>query len=147
MSTEKPIYRTEPPSELFIEIFDDGGQLQKECLCGRQHIATWDLEEPEELSEEAQKDPERNELGSWRKWIEKTKQEGIEHEYSSLHWIEVGGRTWVVHCPCNYARMWEDLFWRERFPIAQYLEARAKEEKKAKDGQAAALIGLEQKLK
>jgi hypothetical protein len=108
-------YHSEP-SEYFLRAFDSHGSgLRRTCDgCGRQHYcseAGFDFEEGEleELQGRSEKEPDRC----------------IDHYDCSVSAIELGGKDYVIDCPCNGIARYEDFIWENRLMISDYLRRRA----------------------
>lgn len=92
------------------------------CYCGRFHFATLlDLSAldatrfEDDDSLQRYRDNARNEPARW-----------VEHvDREVLHTAQIDRFTFVLECDCNMLRYWEDLFWRNRFVIAEYFRLRA----------------------
>lgn len=111
----------EAPTEWMEHAFISSGGLSRECHCGRVHFddneesGDWDKGELEGLREKATKEPE--------KYIGGT---GVTD-------ATVNGQHYVIGCPCNGLRRYEDFLWDHRRHIAEYLAERAKDQKRAAD--------------
>lgn len=95
----------------FVDAFCHSGSCMGTCDCGVFYYDSdgqWDFGEGE--LERHQADPKAVD--------------------SPVHQIEVGGRTFVVGCPCNGAGQYETFIWGHRFDIASYLNARSQQEAK-----------------
>ena len=105
-----------PPSKEFVDAIRHAGSLVITCeFCDRTYFCTWgngDYEEGEleELREQAKKEPD--------KYIEVT-------DDDAASWGYIDGRQFVVGCPCNSARKYEDWILSHRYGIAAYFKNRA----------------------
>ena len=110
-----------PPSKEFIDAIRHAGSLVITCeFCDRTYFCTWgngDYEEGEleELRKQAEKDPD--------KYIE-------IHDDDATSWGHIDGKQFVINCPCNSARKYEDWILDHRWVIAEYFKNRAKRLKK-----------------
>lgn len=108
----KPKKPPAPPSEEFIEAFrDNTAGLVRECgFCGRLYFGTngdYEKGEREGYEAEAKKNPD--------KFI------AVE-DFSRV--MTLSGKEWVLDCPCNAARPYEDFIWANRHQIVKYLQNR-----------------------
>lgn len=106
-----------PPSEEFLESLRHSGSLVISCeFCDRTYFATWaesDYDEEEELvelREQAKKEPDK-----YVEW----------GDVSSISWGTLDDKQYVLDCPCNGARKWEEWILRHRWTIAEYFKSRA----------------------
>lgn len=106
----------EETSECFHRAFCQSASLVIDCeFCGRTFFASnyqGDYEEGEfaKLQAKAEKEPDRYIEGS---------------DYWS--WYHLGGKQFVVGCPCNASRHYENFIWRNRRQISTYLRTRTSE--------------------
>lgn len=112
---------TKPPSKEFEDSIRHAGSLVTTCeFCGRTYFCTWehgDYEkgELEELRTLAKKEP--------NKYIEIT-------DANAQSWGYIDGKQFVIGCPCNSARKYEDWILEHRYLIADYFKDRAERLKK-----------------
>jgi hypothetical protein len=108
------------PSEHMENAFRCGGGIRFTCHCGRTHFedrecaGDWDNSELEGLREAFHRDPDKT----------------IACAYS-VTYATINGREYVLGCPCNGLRVYEDFLWNHRRGIAEYLAARAVDQKAA----------------
>ena len=136
--TEKKL---KPPSEEFLQAVQHAGSLVISCeFCDRTYFATWcendydDEEELEELREQAKKEPDK-----YIEW----------GDVSSISWGTVDGKQYVLDCPCNGARKYEDWILRHRWIIAEYFKSRAtklKEEAEREVNLSEGLVGMSESI-
>lgn len=112
---KKPIQSDTPPSDEFIRSFVHSGGCREVCDCGREHFSedkSWTYEEGEleDLLGRAAENPDAF----------------VSHGEFTIERMELGGRIFVVDCPCNSARPYEIFIWDNRSDIAKYLEERVK---------------------
>lgn len=107
------------PSEWMADAFAQGGSIVQECHCGREHFVDdhdWMEHEIVALRKRAAKQPTRC----------------IGHtEDCFVRYAEIDGKVFVIGCPCNGLRLYEDWLWQHRRGIASYLAARAVAQKVA----------------
>jgi len=126
------VFSAKAPSEEFntaVEMFFCHGSSRGYCdACGREYInidgGGWDFEdnEVEEFRENMVKHPE---------WY-------IETDYTISVADNIMGRETVVGCKCNWLRKFEDVAWRYRSLVFNYVERRVKDElRKATQNQEA----------
>jgi hypothetical protein len=104
----------ERPSREFEEAFVDSGGCVCHCDCGRIHFDSvnhydWNDGELEGLKKKAAQHPD--------KYLESS---------GSVEAMHIAGAEFVVGCPCNRARRYEDFIINHACSIARFLSARAK---------------------
>lgn len=110
-----------PPSEYFERALTTGGSIVMDCdFCGRTHFedsegaGDWDDGELEGLRAKAIAQPD--------------KYHGCNY---SVCGGDVNGKRFVIDCPCNGVRPFEDFIWSHGEMIARYLHDRSLAEKNA----------------
>lgn len=119
-------------SEDFYRAFSGTGHLVAHCHCGRVHFSLFH-------------DEGAYDEGEYEGLVEKMKAEPnkyIGHNETSISAIYLNGVMCIEGCPCGYARKVEDLIWKERLNIIEYLKRRMNEELKQKEKEAAAINSL-----
>ena len=113
------------PSRMFLNSITGGGSTEVTCNCGRRHYATkgfdyCDSQEDYEIAlktclEEQKNDPD-----------------GVVIDYDDdcVYYKELGGQAFVVHCPCNGLRRYEDFIWGNRNSMREYYKFRVENEAK-----------------
>lgn len=115
---QKPL---KPPSKEFTDAIRHTGSLVITYeFCGRTYFCTWghgDYEkgELEELMKQAEKEPD--------KYIE-------IFDDDAASWGHIDDKQFVINCPCNGARKYEDWILKHRWIIAEYFKNRAERLKK-----------------
>ncbi len=110
------IYNDNAPSELFEDAFRDCfSGCRRECGCGRTCFDNanggyhWDEGELEALLKGAKEDPEHY----------------VALDYSCAT-MTIDGVEWVMGCPCNAGRRYQEFIDRHAQQIAKYLNAKSK---------------------
>lgn len=111
-----PIFSTKPCSEEFYEVFSGGStSIGVDChACGREHF-----------SDDGEHDP-----GELKKLFEKNKENPDKFVHSPEEYISYfhfGGKQVVFDCPCNYARVIEDMLRRHEVSIISFFDVISKE--------------------
>ncbi len=107
------------PSDLFMKTFCGSGigTPQAECSCGRINYAG-----SSEFMEEG-------ELDSLRERTRKNPNRFIGHEnYEAISVRTLAGRNFVLGCPCNGLKTYEDFLLTHPSEIARYFEEHSKEQ-------------------
>lgn len=117
-TTEQPV----PPSEEFLGALSRSGSVLITCeFCGRTHYGDGTNMEPGELE-------------LLRRKMAARPDKYIQHaDRDVVSWSKIDGKQFVLDCPCNGARGYEDFIWSNRRMIAGYLTARA--ERQAREAQ------------
>lgn len=116
MNAKLPVFADKPPSEDFEDAFSSrSGGCLRVCACGRtvfDVVNRWDWEdgELEELEKKHAENPE----------------EYIPADYS-VSTMTIGGDEWVMGCPCNKGRVYQNFINGHDEQIADYLRRRAKD--------------------
>ena len=127
---QKPL---KSPSKEFTDAIRHAGSLVITCeFCGRTYFCTWghgDYEkgELEELKKQAEEEPD--------KYIE-------VFDDDAASWGHIDGKQFVIGCPCNGARKYEDWILSHRYIIAEYFKYRAQRLKKELEQQ----VGLSEAI-
>jgi len=121
--TKKYVVNEKNPSKMFLNSLRGGGASSIYCNCGRTHYAPGNLRNSDDeedydnmlndVLEEQKKDPEGV---------------VINHEDDFIHAKDLDGKTFVVDCPCNGLRKYEDWIWGNRDSIRDYFAVRVKQE-------------------
>ena len=111
------------PSEMFIDSLQGVGASEIYCNCGRTHYA------PSNLYDSADEDDYPNMLNAALE-EQKKDPEGviINYEDDVIYAKDIDGKTFVVDCPCNGLRKYEDWISANRNPIRNYLKVRVDQE-------------------
>lgn len=113
---------TSPPSEEMENAFRCGGGIVIECSCGREHFedsesgGDWDEGELDRLRARANEHPDKTVACGY-----------------CVTYANINGQTYILGCPCNGMRKYEDFLWLHRTSIAAYLSARSITEKAVAD--------------
>jgi len=128
----------EEPSEMMEDAFRDGiGTTDATCeLCGRHVFGGYGTigfgpDELEGLQAKAAQDPDKY----------------VEVQANGVSLGHIDGKQFVIGCPCNRLRRFEDWIWNHRRPIMDYIKARIAELLKAaqKEAKAAGEIDLDER--
>lgn len=124
--TNKYATNEKKPSKMFVNSLNSGGGSSSiHCSCGRQHYAPsnlYDSDDEDDYTamlnvalEEKKKDPD-----------------GIiiNYEDDFVYAKDIDGKTFVVDCPCNGLRKYEDWMWANREAFRDYLKVRIENEAK-----------------
>ena len=116
------VFSRRPPSEVFVKTIVNGGTTTADCcLCGRVHF-----NETGEFMEDG-------ELAGLLKKQKRNPSKYIAHD-NQVFIGHVDGKQIVADCPCNGLFLYEEMFWRNRHLISEYIVSRTDEGfKKAKD--------------
>lgn len=112
----------EEPSEEFYRAFrSNHGSIIMDCQCGRVHFNYMDSfcfesGELEELERKQQEKPDKY----------------FAHDYTITSYI-ISGHEFVIGCPCNYGRKYEDFINDNAIAIAEYLNEKAEQYRKYAD--------------
>jgi hypothetical protein len=111
------------PSEMFVEALKGGGSSSIYCACGRMHYA------PSNLYDSDDEDDYTNMLNDALA-EQKKDPDGvvINYEDDFIYCKDIDGNTFVVDCPCNGLRKYEDFIWNNRDSIRDYLKVRIAQE-------------------
>ena len=113
------------PSEMFVDALRGGGASSIYCNCGRMHYA------PENLLDSEDETDYPNMLADVTAEKEKDPDGTIIHTDTDFVLAkDIGGRTFVVDCPCNGLTQYEDFIWENRNSIRDYLKVRIDQEHK-----------------
>jgi len=111
---------TKKPSEEFERAVLRAGSAVINCeLCGRVNFC-----------ETNDYDYSEGELGRYRAEAEKHPDKYFEHDSDSISWGMIDNKQAVIGCPCNKLFLYEDLFWKSRYIIADYFKMRTQGELK-----------------
>ena len=111
------------PSRMFVDALRGGGASSVYCMCGRQHYA------PENLLDSEDETDYPNMLADVMAEQEKDPDGVIIHRDTDFVYAkDIGDRTYVVDCPCNGLRKYEEFIWENRDSIRTYLKARVEQE-------------------
>src|SRR5271165_345391 len=108
-------YRTNPnkPSQMFIDSLNGSGSTEIECgNCGRLHLC------PNNLFEE---EPEKHRKYCFDLHAKNSEGVILHHEDDMVAAKHFNGMAFVIECPCNGLRYFEDIIWEERENIKQFL--------------------------
>lgn len=111
------------PSKMFIRSLNGGGSSSIYCNCGRQHYA------PENLYGSDHEGDYESMLAS--ALAEKADDEdGVVIHYNTdfVYAKDIDNKTFVVDCPCNGLRKYEEWIWNNREIIRDYLKVRVEQE-------------------
>lgn len=109
------------PSEFFERAITDGGSIVMDCgWCGRTHFE--DSERAGDWSD--------GELDRLRENVKEKPDKYVACEYSVMGG-HVEGKMFVIGCPCNSVRPYENFIWNHRGIIAKYLHSRTLAERDA----------------
>lgn len=120
------------PSLEMERAFTSGGGLTMQCVCGRVHFhgderaGDWEEGELERLREKSKTDADTISSGA--------------------SYADCNGQTFVIDCPCNGLRKYEDFLWQHRRQIAGYLSTRSATLKAASDFDHALVGNLTEKV-
>lgn len=113
------------PSRMFLKALRGGGSSSVNCNCGRTHYAPsnlYDSDDEEDYDnmlkdclEEQRKDPDGV---------------VIDYENDFIEAKDIDSKTFVVDCPCNGLRRYEEWIWNNRDTIRDYLKIRVEQEAK-----------------
>lgn len=111
------------PSKMFINSLTGGGASSIYCNCGRMHYA------PKNLYDSNDEEDYENMLQSALA-EQKKDPDGIVINYEDefIYAKDIDGKTFVVDCPCNGLRRYEDWIWNNRNAIRDYLKHRVEQE-------------------
>ena len=119
----KYVIKEHKPSKMFVRSLKGGGSSSIYCCCGRMHYAPsnlYDSDDEEDYTSmlddalaEQSKDPDGI---------------VINYEDDFIHCKDIDGKTFVVDCPCNGLRKYEDFIWDNRDAIREYLQIRVVQE-------------------
>lgn len=111
------------PSKMFVKSLKGGGASSIYCSCGRMHYAPSNLYDS---------DDEDDYTGMLNSALEDQKKDPdgvvINYEDDFIFAKDIDGRTFVVDCPCNGLRKYEDFIWSNRDAIREYLKVRIEQE-------------------
>ena len=111
------------PSKMFLKTLWGGGSSSVYCNCGRQHYAPRNLEDSYE---------ERDYPIMLADILEEQKQNTdgviINHEDDFIYTKDIDNKTFVIDCPCNGLRRYEEWIWNHREIIRDYLKVRVEQE-------------------
>lgn len=111
------------PSNMFLDSLSGGGTSSIICSCGRMHYATndsYDCDEEDDSQsmldcalEEQKKDPD-----------------GVIINFKDdfVHTKEIDNKIFVVDCPCNGLRRYEEWMWNNRNTFREYFVKRVNQE-------------------
>lgn len=121
--TKKYPVNEKKPSKMFVRSLEGGGSSQADCHCGRRHYA------PGNLRNSCEDDDEQNMINICLE-EQKADPDGIiiEYEDDFIYYKELSGSLFVVDCPCNGLRRYEDFIWNNRNPIRDYYKDRVVQE-------------------
>ena len=121
--TKKYPVNQKKPSKMFVNSLHGGGGSQANCHCGRVHYA------PGNLRDSSDEDDYQNMLNSCLE-EQRVDPEGVVIEYNDdfIHYKELNGILFVVDCPCNGLRRYEDFIWNNRDVFRDYLKIRVERE-------------------
>lgn len=111
-----PILSDKPPSECFEQAFSDScSGCVRDCACGRtvfDNANQWDWEdgELEHLERMAKSKPERY--------------TAVDYSVATM---TIHGEEWVMGCPCNGVRKWQEFLDQHADQAAKYLNERVKQ--------------------
>ena len=110
---------------MFIDSLSGSGSSEIYCNCGRTHYAPSNLYDS---------DDEDDYMGMLNAALEDQKKDPkgviINYEDDFIYAKDIDGKTFVVDCPCNGLRKYEDWIWFNRNPIRNYLKVRIEQELK-----------------
>lgn len=108
------------PSKMFVNSLSGGGSSLIYCNCGRQHYAPNNYHDEEDYSAMVNDALEE----------QKTDPDGtiINYEDDFVYAKEIDGKTFVLDCPCNGLRKYEEWIWGNRDTIRDYYKVRAEQE-------------------
>lgn len=111
------------PSRMFVDSLKGGGASSIYCNCGRMHYAPSNLYDS---------DDEDDYTGMLNSALEEQKKdpEGvvINYEDDFIFAKNIDGKTFVVDCPCNSLRRYEEFMWANRDAFREYLVKRINQE-------------------
>ena len=111
------------PSEFFIDALNGGGSSSVYCACGRQHYA------PENLLASSDEDDYKSMLEDVTEEKRKDPDGVVIHTDTDFVYAkDIDNRTFVVDCPCNGLRKYEDWIWNNKDVIRDYLKDRIEQE-------------------
>lgn len=111
------------PSEWFIDALPGGGGSSVYCNCGRQHYA------PENLLDSDDENDYAHMLADALEEKQKDPDGVIIHtETEFVYAKDIDNKTFVVDCPCNGLRKYEDWIWNHKDLIRDYLKDRVEQE-------------------
>ena len=124
---KKPKYAVQDkkPSEMFIRALEGGGSSSIYCNCGRTHYAPSNLYDSDDENDYT--DMLNDALAEQKKDPEGVV---INYEDDFVYAKEIDGKTFVVDCPCNGLRRYEDWIWNNRNSIRDYIKFRVDQELK-----------------
>lgn len=113
------------PSRMFVESLPGGGASCLFCYCGRTHYA------PGNVADSDDPDDYQRYLDSALD-EQKTDPAGIVINYEDdfVRGKDIDGKTFVVDCPCNGLRRYENWMWSHRAVFRDYLMRRTEQEAK-----------------
>lgn len=106
-------------SDLFWNVFETGGSICIDCVCGRTHFSTspaagtWELGELDKLLANSVTEPDRF----------------IRSAYDAVGVITVNGVPICYDCPCGSAAKYEDFLLRCEDSIVAYYRKRAEKKR------------------
>ncbi len=111
--SQMKVFSDQPASDLIEDLVCGYGTPVNNCEhCGRVHYdSTGEFMEPGELAElkrHAKEEPEKY----------------IPHD-GTVHWGWACGKQTVIGCPCNFLGWFENLIWKNRQGISQYLRKKS----------------------
>ena len=135
MKTYK-IVEGEPPSQFFMDSVSQNGVYGPECycgFCGRTHWAVDDAYAAPEKEPADYEDYYENYTCITEKAAAKLVEqdpEGNVLNYSTdcFDCVEINNINFVLGCPCNGLRLYEDFIWRNKNVIRSYLKIRIDQE-------------------
>lgn len=113
------------PSRMFLKSLRGGGASSVHCNCGRTHYAPSNLYNSDD--KEDYDNMLKDCLEEQRKYPEGVV---IDYENDFIEAKDIDGRTFVVDCPCNGLRKYEEWIWNNRHIIRDYLKLRVEQEAK-----------------
>lgn len=111
------------PSKMFVNSLTGGGASSIYCNCGRQHYAPGNLRDSDDptdydnMLEDALAEQVANPSGVV-----------IHYDDDFVYAKDIDNRTFVVDCPCNGLRKYEDWIWNNRNAIRDYIKHRVDQE-------------------
>lgn len=121
--TKKYAVNERKPSKMFLRSLQGGGSSSIYCNCGRTHYAPGNLYNSDD--EEDYTSMLNDALAEQKKDPEGVV---IDYEDDFVYSKELDGKVFVVDCPCNGLRKYEDWIWSNRDSIRDYYKVRVKQE-------------------
>jgi hypothetical protein len=123
--TQKYAVNERKPSKMFLSSLSGGGSSSIYCNCGRTHYAPSNLYDS---------DDEEDYTSMLNSALEEQKKDPdgvvINYEDDFIHAKDFDGKTFVVDCPCNGLRKYEDWMWSNREIFREYFRVRVEQEAK-----------------